>query len=239
MTGITYDKERIHLNLAKLKKGKENFEIDIDADNAVAYKEGKAVDIKDILKAQTIFSDAKKGLVASEHLMQQLFGTSDTIKVAEIIIKEGEIQLTAEHREKVRQKKRRRIIDIIHRNGVDPKTHLPHPVQRIENAFEEAKVKIDEFKSAENQLQDVLKRLRVVLPIRFEVKEIAVKIPAEYAAKSYSLVKSFGTMLKEDWQSDGSWVVVIEVPGGLEQDFYDKLNSFTHGNNETKVLKVK
>jgi ribosome maturation protein SDO1 len=239
MTGITYDKERIHLNLAKLKKGKENFEIDIDADSAVAYKEGKAIDIKDILKAQTIFSDAKKGLVASEHLMQQLFGTSDSIKVAEIIIKEGEIQLTAEYREKLRQNKRRRIIDIIHRNAVDPKTHLPHPVQRIENAFDEAKVKIDEFKSAEKQLQDVLKKLRMVLPIRFEVKEMAVKIPAEYAAKSYSIVKSFGTIQKEDWQSDGSWIVVVEVPGGLEQDFYDKLNSFTHGNNETKVLKVK
>ena len=62
-------------------------------------------------------------------------------------------------------------MEIIHRNGVDPKTKLPHPIQRLENAFEEAKIKIDERRSAEDQVKEILDKLRPVLPISFEKKE--------------------------------------------------------------------
>jgi len=77
------------------------------------------------------------------------------------------------------------------------------------------------------------------LPIKFEVKEIATKIPPEFAAKSYPIFNQFGKKIREDWQTDGSLVVVIEMPGGLEEDFHNKLNALCHGNVETKVLKVK
>lgn len=239
MTGITYDKERVQLNLARLSKGSQRFEIVVDPDLAVEFKNGKQVDIKEVLKSEEIFSDAKKGMLASENIIQQVFNLTDPMQVAKKILEQGEVQITAEHREKLREEKRNRIIDIIHKNGVDPKTHLPHPASRLENAFKEANIRIDEYKTAEDQIQDILKELRAVLPIKFELKEVAVKIPPEYAAKSYSTVKMFGTMLREEWQTDGSWSVVIELPAGLETDFYDKINSLTHGNVETKVLNTK
>jgi ribosome maturation protein SDO1 len=235
----TYDQERENFNVAKLKKGGQNFEVVIDPDLAVSFKEGNKVEIHDILKAEHIYFDAKKGEVASEKLLHALFETEDPLKIAEVIMKEGEIQLTQEHREKVREVKRRKIIDIIHRNAADPKTHLPHPVTRIENAFEEAKVKIDEFKTAENQIQEIIKQLRVVLPIKFEIKELAVKIPSQYAAKAYSAVSQFGKITKDDWQNDGSWMVVVEIPAGLQNDFMDKLNSMTHGSVDIKILSSK
>jgi len=235
-----YDKStKQHINVARLKKANEKFEIDIDPDLAMAFKQGAAIDIHQVLKAPLIFKDVKKGEAASEKVMQSVFKTTDPLEVAKIIIKEGEIQLTTEYREKKREEKKKRILDIIHRNGVDPKTHLPHPITRLELAFEQAKVHIDDNKRAEDQVMDVLSRLRPILPLKFEMKEIAIKIPPDYAAKSYSLLHGFGKILNEEWQRDGSLVIVMEMPGGLEQDFYDKLNNFTHGNNETKLLKVK
>ena len=105
--------------------------------------------------------------------------------------------------------------------------------------MEDAKAKVDEFKGVQEQVQEILKKLRPIIPIKFVTKEIAVKIPADYAAKSYSTVKSFGTITKEEWQTDGSWVVVVEMPGGIENDFYDSLNKICHGNIESKVIKVK
>jgi len=239
MTGITYDKERVHFNLAKLKVGGHNFEIDIDPDKAIAFKEGKNIGIRDILKAQKIFSDAKKGLVASEHVMQQVFHTTDPLQIAKVIIEKGNIQLSKEYRERQMQLKKKKIIEIIHTNAVDPKTHLPHPRHRIENAMEEAKIKIDEHKKAEDQVKDVVKKLRSVLPIRFELKDIEIRIPSAYAMKSYSVIKRFGNIIKEEWMQDGGWLVVIEVPGGLEEEFYDNLNSITHGNNEVRVIATK
>ena len=56
---------------------------------------------------------------------------------------------------------------MIHANGIDPKTNLPHPLQRIENALEEANVKIDEHKSEEKQVEEIVRKLQPILPIKF------------------------------------------------------------------------
>ncbi len=228
-----------HAIIARLKREGHDFEILVDCNNALALREGKDIDMHEILAAMQVFSDAKKGLVASETAMKQIFGTSDVNEVAKLIIQKGDIQLTQEYRERLREEKRKQIISIIHRNGVDPTTHLPHPPQRIENAFIEAKFHVDEFMPVQEQVQEALKKLRPILPIKFEIKEIAIKLPPDFAPKCYSTVKQFGTILREEWQNNGYWVGVIEIPGGMETDLYDKLNRICHGNVESKILKVK
>lgn len=225
--------------IAKLKTQGHSFEILVDCANALALRDGKNLDMHDVLAAMQIFSDAHKGLAASENAMKQIFGTNDVNEIAAQIIKKGEIQLTQEYRENLREEKRKQIIAIIHRNGVDPKTHLPHPPQRIENAFAEAKFHVDEFKPVNGQVQEALKALRVILPIKFEVKEISIKITPEFAPKCYSTVKQFATILREEWQANGNWVAVVELAGGMESDFYDRLNKICHGNLESKVVKIK
>ncbi len=227
-----------HMNRARLKKGSEVFEIVINPERAIAARHGKA-DIREAVRIPKIFSDAKKGMLASEQRMQALFGTADPWEVAKKIIKDGDIQVTAEYREQLREQKRRQIVEFIRRNGVDPRTHAPHPANRIESAMQEAKVRVDEFKPADQQMQEVLKALRPILPIKFEIKDIELTIPAPYASKAYSAVKQFGKVLNESWQSDGSWKGTLEIPGGMEQELYDKLNAITHGELVTKVKSVR
>jgi len=225
--------------IARLKTHGQNFEILVDCNNAIALRENKQVDIKDVLAASKVFTDAKKGLEASENAMKQIFQTADPEEVAKQIIKKGDIQLTQEYRNTLRENKRKQIIYMIHRNGVDPTTHAPHPVNRIENALEEVKFHVDEFTSVEEQLQEALKKLKPIIPIKFEIKEIEVKIGPEYAARSYSTVKKYGTILREEWQNNGYWIGIVEMPGGLEGEFYEKLNGICHGEVEAKVLKTK
>ena len=225
--------------IAKLKTHGQNFEVLVDCNNAIAVRENKQVNMKDVLAASKVFTDAKKGLEASESTMNQIFQTADAEEVAKQIILKGDIQLTAEYRNSLREKKRAQIINLIHRNGVDPTTHAPHPVTRIENALEEVKFHVDEFASVEDQLQEVIKKLKPIIPIRFEVKEIAVKIGPDYAGKAYSTVKKYGTILREEWQNNGYWVAVVEMPGGMETEFYEKVNGICHGEVEAKVLKTK
>ena len=225
--------------IARLKMQGQNFEVLVDCSNALALREGKDVSMKDVLAASKIYSDGKKGLEASQHTLQSLFGTTDAEEVAKQIIKKGEVHLTQEYRNQLKEIKRKQIISIIHTNGVDPKTHFPHPVTRIENAFEEAKFHVDEFLPVEEQVKEAIKKLHAILPIKFEVKEIQVKINPQYAAKAYSTVKKFGTILKENWLNDGYFVAVLEMPGGMEQEFYDKLNGICHGEVEVNVLKTR
>ena len=172
------------INVARLKKGSDVFEIVIDPEIAIAARHGKA-DIRDALRVPKIFSDAKKGLLASEQRMQALFKTTDPLEVAKKIVEDGDIQITADYRRKLMEQKRLQIVEYIRRNGVDPRTHAPHPAQRIEAAMQEAKVRVDEFKPADQQVNDIIKALRPIIPIKFEVKEVEVIIPAKYASKAH------------------------------------------------------
>ena len=225
--------------IAKLKSHGHEFEILVDANLAIAFRSNETADINAVLAVPTVFSDAKKGEEASPNAMKQALGTDDPIEAAKVILKKGNVPLTTEYKHKIKEQKLKQVINMIHRNAVDPKTHLPHPAERIEAALEEAKFHIDEFEAVSKQVENALKAIRPILPIQFETKEIAVKIPAEFAAKSYQVITKFGKKLREDWQSDGSLMVVIEMPGGLEEDFHNELNALCHGNVETKILKTK
>ncbi len=217
--------------IARLKKQDSHFEVLVDCEKAIAFKSGETT-LDEALVTNDIFKDIKKGEHASENLLEKIFGTTDKNKVAEIIIKEGEIQLTTEYKSKLREQKRKQVINLIARNSVDSKTNLPHPPQRIENALEEAKVNINEFKSAEEQVQEIVNKIRGILPISYEIKILEIKIPAQFSGQSYPILKKFGNIIKEDWLNDGSLLVTIEVPAGLQNDLFDSLNNLTHGQIE-------
>lgn len=226
---MSIDEERFSVNTAWMKKDGEHFEVVVDPDLAIAFKQTGAGDIHDIVKSGHVFFDAKKGEKASEQQMKTFFGTSDEFQIATIIIKEGELQLTKEHRDKLRAQKRKRIISIIQRNAADPRTKLPHPITRIELAFDEAKIRIDELKRAEDQVQDIVKKLQPILPIRFEQKVLHIHLPALHAAKLHGLIASYGTLKKQEWLNDGSWSGEVEVPAGIALECIDMLNNKTHG----------
>ncbi|MFH1584270.1 MAG: ribosome assembly factor SBDS [Actinomycetota bacterium] len=224
--------------IARLKVQGEIFEILVDCEKALEYKEGKG-NIDDVLATNEVYKDVKKGSHASENEMKKLFNTGEGKQVAEIILKEGEIQLTAEYKKKLQEEKRKQIINIIHRNAIDPKTGLPHPPQRIENAFEEAKISIDHFKNAEEQIQDILNKIRVILPIKYEIREINVKIPAQYGGNSFHILKQYGKILNEKWENNGSLSVTLEVPAGMQSQLFDELNNLTHGSVESSIVRTK
>lgn len=238
MHSISDDKQSVrNLNLAKLKKEGARFEIAIDCDAAVAFKEGKDVDIRDIVKSQNIFADVQKGELASEERMKAVFGTSDSLEIAKVIITEGEIQLTAEHRTRQREAKRKKIITMIARDAIDPKTKLPHPPDRVELALQEAKVHINEFQTAEAQMGNIVKQLRPILPISFEKKILELTIPGTFAGKAQNPVRKRSSIKAEDWSNDGSWIVTVELSGGAANELSEELNNLTHGNVKIKDIK--
>ncbi|MBW2966971.1 ribosome assembly factor SBDS [Candidatus Woesearchaeota archaeon] len=236
---VSMDQERVSFNLARLKKGGKVFEVVIDPDNAIAYKRGSGVDIKEVLRGEKVFFDAKKGVFASENDMKALFNSSEPVKVASVILKEGEIQLTKEYRDALREQKRRRILALIQRNAIDPKTKLPHPLTRIENAFEQAKCRIDEFRSAEEQVDEVVKSLRTLLPLRIEQVVLQIEVPPQFAHQAYGQLKNLGDMKGETWGNDGGVVVRLEIPAGLQEEVMNKMNNLTHGGVDIRIIDEK
>ena len=223
--------------IARLDIENERFEILIEPETAQKLREGEDIPILENLVIDTIFKDSKKGDKASEDKINKIFGTNDISEVAKRIILEGTIQLTTEQRKAMQETKRKQIVASIVRNAINPQTGAPHPTLRIELAMKEAKVQIDPFKPVDIQVQGVLDKLKVLIPIRFEKVKIAVKLSGDNYGKTYSDITGFGKIVKEEWQKNGSWIGVVEIPAGLQGEFYDKLNKKTKGDVETKIIK--
>ena len=222
--------------VARMTHDGEHFEILVKPQLALSYRLGKTKSISELLISDTIFTDAGKGLRTSEDKLQEVFGTTDSIEIASIILKKGTLQLTAEQRKQLVQDKRRQIVSFISRQCVDPKTNLPHPPMRIEQAMKQIHFSIDPFRDVEEQAREVIKLLRPILPLKMEQVSVAVRIPPEYASKTYGTVKGFGVIKREQWQADGSWSATVEMPAGLYGPFLEKLGKITRGNLEAKMV---
>jgi ribosome maturation protein SDO1 len=216
----------------RLKDGKEKSRISVDE-----LLNNPNISIELIFESFTVFEDLRRGKKATDGDMEAIFNTTDGRVIASHILLEGEVQLTKTQREEERKKKLKQIIAIISKNAINPQNKKPHPYQRIEKAIEEAKIKIDLMKNAEEQVEDVVKQIRAIIPIRMEQVEMAIKIPSTFTAKGYNIVAQLAQIKNEEWQSDGSWVSVVDLPAGLQMELLDKLNKLTHGRVQTKILK--
>ncbi|NLB75221.1 MAG: ribosome assembly factor SBDS [Crenarchaeota archaeon] len=222
--------------VARLTRENEHFEILVKSTKALDYRNGKISGISEVLAAETIFSDANKGTKVSDESMKKAFRTTDPLQIADEILKKGTLQLTTDQRRKMVEDKKRQVIDFIARRAVDPKTNLPHPPLRIENAMEQIRFSIDPYKSVDEQAKDIVKLLRPILPLKVEQVKVAVKIPTQYAARAYGTIKTLGTIKREEWRGDGSWYGELELPAGSYASLLNKLGDSTKGTGAAKII---
>ena len=178
------------ITTARYSIGGEKFEILVKPDPAFEFKQGRPISISDILVSDEIYTEASKGFKASEEKLKRAFQTTNPFKIAEIILRRGELLLTAEQRRKMLEDKKKQIISFISKNYVDPKTNLPHPPIRIEQAMAQAKVPIDPFKDAEEQAKIVVEKLRSIIPLKTGKVKLKIRVPANFAPQSYGVIKS-------------------------------------------------
>jgi len=222
---------------ARITRTGEKFEILVKPEPALDYKTGKPIGLSQILAIDEIYSDAGKGTRASSEKLEKAFGTTDALKIAEEIMKHGELQLTTDQRRQLVEDKRKQIVAFISRNCIDPRSATPHPPMRIEQAMNQVKYSIDPFKNADEQAKDIIEELRTIIPIKMEQMRVGVKVLAEFSAKGYGAIKNFGTITREEWQADGALVAVVEMPAGLYGPFVERLGKITQGTIQTKVIK--
>ena len=103
--------------------------------------------------------------------------------------------------------------------------------------MKDASVSIDPFKSVEEQIKDIVEALRSIIPLKSENLLLEISVPAQYVAKSYSVLKSTGNLKKEDWQPDGSLKAILEIPAAARPNVIDKLGAITKGTAFVEVLK--
>ena len=196
----------------------EKFEILVKPDHALEFKLGKKKDVSTILISEEVYSDSNKGTRASTEKLMKAFKTTD-------------------QRRKMVSEKRKQIVEFIAKNFVDPRSHLPHPPLRIEQAMDDARVSIDPFKYVDEQIKEIVEQLRSIIPLKSENMLLEILVPAQFAAQSYSVLKSVGSLKKEEWQANGSLKVILDIPAAARANVIDRLGSITKGSASVEVAK--
>ena len=218
--------------IARIKQDGKHFEILVDLEKAIAFrKTGKG---NDFLEIEKVFTDSKKGLVPSVSDLKKAFGTDDIYEISQKIVKSGEIQLTQDYRDEEKEKKKKQIVDFISKNTLNPATKMPHTPERIKSALEQAHINIKNA-PIESQIQEIIQEISKILPISLETKKVKITIPSIHTGKIYGLVAQYKE--DENWLGNGDLEVIVNIPAGILMDFYDKLNSVTHGSALTEELK--
>jgi len=225
------------MSVVKYAHEGERFEILVKPDPALDFKLGKKSDISQVLVSDEIYSDSGRGTRASAEKLQKAFKTGDAAEIAEHILRHGDLGLTTDQRRKMVEEKRKRIIDEIARTYVDPRSHLPHPPTRIEQAMKDARTTIDPQKPIPEQVTRIVDELRRVIPLKSETLSLEVTVPAQYAAQSYSALKSAGSLRREDWLPNGSLRAILEIPAASRPGVLDRLASATKGTATAEMVK--
>ncbi|NCN86704.1 ribosome assembly factor SBDS [archaeon] len=209
---------------ARLKKGGIEFEILVDMDEALKFRKGES-DFLEVL-GDRVFTNIKRGDVASKQELEVAFGTDDSLEIGKEIVKKGEVLVDQDHRDEEQEKKVKQVVDFLATNAMDPQSGRAISPERIKSALKEAHVHIKNM-PVENQIQDILDSLSKVIPIKIETRKIKVTVPAIQTGKAYGILAQYKE--RENWLSDGSLEAIVNIPAGILIDFYEKLNAVTHG----------
>ena len=215
----------------------EKFEILVKPDPALDYKLGKRKDISSVLVSEDIYTDSSKGTKPSTEKLLKAFKTADYTEIAQKILQKSDLNFTTEQRRKMVEEKKKQLVEFIAKTYVDPRTHLPHPPLRIEQAMKDARVSVDPQKSMDEQVKDIVEKLRSIIPLKSENLTLEIIIPAQFASQSYAVLKSVGSLKKEEWQNNGSLKAILEIPAAARPHVIDRLGSITKGSATVEVMK--
>ena len=217
---------------ARIKAKGKQYEISVDLDAALKLKSGKG-DIQSALQSNQIYYDIKKGNIASSKDLIDAFGTADVYEIAKKIILSGEVQKNQEFRDEEKERKIKQVVNLIVRNASDQHGR-PYTEERIKTAIHDIHYSFDS-RPVEKQMNDIINKLKEIIPIKIETKKIKLKIPARFTGQAYGMLLEYKE--SEEWLSNGDLEAIMNIPAGLLIDFFDKINSITHGAIQSSEMK--
>jgi len=102
--------------------------------------------------------------------------------------------------------------------------------------MKDGRVSVDPQKNVEEQVQDIVDKLRSIIALKTESLQLEITIPAQYASQSYAVLKSVGSLKSEEWQNNGSLKAILEIPAAARPNVIDRLGSITKGSASVEVV---
>ena len=203
--------------LARFERNGCRFEILVNPDLVDAHRnDPKSVELDDLLATEEVWLDARGGERPTGEQIESAFGSNDLRICVDRILLEGSIQLTTVQRKARIDLLKSSIIHRIASTAIDPRSKMPHPPSRIENALEECRYSVDPFLPLERQVNDAVQMMRPLIPLKFATARLAFKIPGTQYGSVQKILR--GLTIREEWLSNGDWACVVEIPAGGKVD---------------------
>ena len=161
-TGI---KKLTNIAVVRLKKAGVRFEIACYKNTVVAWRDGFERDLDNVLQTTRVYTNVSKGVFAKEEDVLRAFGTKDESAVCEIILNQGELQVSDKERKVTLENIFRDAVTVLVEKCVNPETNRPYPPGVIERALREIHFSVDPMKGAKQQALAALPKLQTVFPI--------------------------------------------------------------------------
>eukprot|EP00126_Sphaerothecum_destruens_P005850 Sdes_comp19080_c0_seq1m9707 len=126
------------------------------------------------------------------------------------------------------------LVNYLHKYFINPKTNTPHPVTRLELALDEMKAKIDPEIAVDRQIQDILKKLTEIIPMKKSEMDATLTVPTKVAGSVQGIIHKYSKMKSENWSSTGCTWEISLVPGDYDH-FISDLTKATKGEFQFEV----
>jgi len=223
------------MQVVRYKDGKKNFEIGCKVGTVLKFRKGE-LGFNNVLASDEIWKNVSKGERANADELKETFGTDKILEIAQTIAEKGDLQLTDAERKAMLEEKKNEIVNYIHKYYTDPRLKTPHPVARIEAAMAELRIHIDPDTPNEKQINDIVKRLPEVLPIKKSEMSGTVSVGHELSAQVQGVLNKLQDLqVKSIKHTDESAVFEISMVPGAYDKLVKDLDKTTKGSYDLKL----
>ena len=211
----------------KFKHGSKRYEVMVKPDLYRKYLEN-TIPKEKLLISDEVFEDAKKGNRASVQPLIDALGLSSQNELIEHILRNGEYSLSALERKELVKEIQKKLVNEIQSSYVSSTTNAPLSAQMINDCLTSAGVKIDPFKSANQQIDAVVAALSKELPLKKSRLEYVLSAEVSLAGSLVAAARKLSEVANENYE--GQTVVISGSLRPFEMEtFVARMNATAGG----------
>ena len=227
-----------NIALVRYKKYGMRFEIACYKNKVMDWRAGIETDLSEVLQSDKVYNNVSKGILAKNSDLEKVFDIADHNYCCRVILSKGKLQVSDKERKLAYENKFRDIATFVTSKCINSETNRPFPISMIENAMKEIHYNVNMNHSAKQQGLEVIKLLKVVLPIQRTEMMIRLRIPIKYGKKiKDQIINLYSTIESEDWLAE-YYQLVIKISPGSYRDIDDILKKFTKGEGLLDIVNV-
>lgn len=206
--------------IIRYKKGNEEVEALIEYRALASYleqkdsQENEDFSIYDVFADTKIYSDSNKGLVADSDTLNVLFGNMSEEEMLYEIANNGDPQIPISYMNELREKKKAQVINYLANETINPQTQKNYSNVAIEEEVNKLKISIHPYQNHIHQAEEVFKKLKDKLPIKFDTTVLIIQVSSQYAGTFNSKIRSFGIIQKQFYDEHGTMHMHVQISTG-------------------------